>query len=205
METKVCSQCREAKPVTDFYERKPVGQKKYRSECKACGYEQWKRWRSRPGNREKKKVWLRRYYLQHHEEALEKRRAYHREYYLRNRETLYRKHRIYETSPHGREVSREGSKRRRARVRGATMTPNVLTPEQWTLLLERFCYSCAWCGTTFSDRNRPEQDHLVPVSKGGQHTVENIVPACKSCNARWGNKPKPQLSSMTSFRGNGTY
>jgi 5-methylcytosine-specific restriction endonuclease McrA len=27
-------------------------------------------------------------------------------------------------------------------------------------------------------------DHVVPLSKGGPHTKENVVPACRPCNAR---------------------
>ena len=31
-------------------------------------------------------------------------------------------------------------------------------------------------------------DHLTPLSKGGSHTVSNIVPACRPCNSRKGVK-----------------
>lgn len=31
-------------------------------------------------------------------------------------------------------------------------------------------------------------DHLTPVSRGGTHANNNIVPACRSCNSRKGNK-----------------
>ena len=35
--------------------------------------------------------------------------------------------------------------------------------------------------------NRQENltvDHVVPLSKEGKHDIENIVPACKSCNSK---------------------
>lgn len=31
-------------------------------------------------------------------------------------------------------------------------------------------------------RSTPELDHVEPLSLGGPHTVENLVPACLSCN-----------------------
>lgn len=46
------------------------------------------------------------------------------------------------------------------------------------VLEEKFNGKCAYCGkpaTTY--------DHIVPVSKGGQTTPGNIVPACNSCNS----------------------
>ncbi len=42
---------------------------------------------------------------------------------------------------------------------------------------------CHYCGGSFS----PEEltmDHLVPVSRGGKASRNNVVPACKECNSR---------------------
>ena len=54
----------------------------------------------------------------------------------------------------------------------------------WETVLKEFDYKCAYCG---NDEDL-EQDHLVPVNKGGTYTVENIVPACRHCNASKGSK-----------------
>ena len=43
---------------------------------------------------------------------------------------------------------------------------------------------CQYCGTT----NDLTLDHLVPRSKGGKSTWNNLVTACKSCNAKKGNQ-----------------
>mgnify|MGYP000232780631 CR=1 FL=1 len=47
--------------------------------------------------------------------------------------------------------------------------------------------TCQYCGKTF----RPEElniDHVVPLSRGGKDTWENVVCSCISCNLRKGNK-----------------
>ncbi|WP_203620386.1 HNH endonuclease [Streptomyces sp. SID8499] len=31
-------------------------------------------------------------------------------------------------------------------------------------------------------------DHVIPLSRGGQHAEGNLVPACKSCNSSKGDK-----------------
>jgi 5-methylcytosine-specific restriction endonuclease McrA len=27
-------------------------------------------------------------------------------------------------------------------------------------------------------------DHRLPLARGGRHEIENVIPACKSCNSR---------------------
>lgn len=46
-------------------------------------------------------------------------------------------------------------------------------------------YTCQYCGTKTKDLTL---DHVIPKHKGGQHTWENLVSACKECNHRKGSK-----------------
>jgi 5-methylcytosine-specific restriction endonuclease McrA len=46
-------------------------------------------------------------------------------------------------------------------------------------------YTCQYCGTRTRDLTL---DHVIPRSKGGPHTWENLVSACKACNHRKGGK-----------------
>ena len=44
--------------------------------------------------------------------------------------------------------------------------------------------SCYYCGS----KEKIQIDHVIPISRGGQHSIGNIVPACMKCNVSKGNK-----------------
>lgn len=46
-------------------------------------------------------------------------------------------------------------------------------------------YTCQYCGTRTSDLTI---DHIIPRSRGGDHSWENLVSACRTCNHRKGGK-----------------
>ena len=46
-------------------------------------------------------------------------------------------------------------------------------------------YTCQYCGASHGDLTL---DHVIPRSKGGAHTWENLVTACRPCNHRKGGK-----------------
>ena len=56
---------------------------------------------------------------------------------------------------------------------------NDLTDEQWYALMDAWG-GCAYCG---GDGAALQRDCIQPVSRGGRYTLENVVPACASCNA----------------------
>ncbi len=41
---------------------------------------------------------------------------------------------------------------------------------------------CHWCGGTFP-ANELTMDHVIPLSRGGKASRNNVVPACKECNS----------------------
>ena len=68
------------------------------------------------------------------------------------------------------------ARRRRKRVAAAD---NDLTITEWALLQELWA-GCAYCGAI----DRPlQRDCVQPIARGGRYTIDNIVPACGSCNA----------------------
>lgn len=89
---------------------------------------------------------------------------------------------------------RANSAKRRARLANAPL--NNFTMAEWRSLCKATGYLCAYCDTKFPFKDL-EQDHITPLSKGGSHTLSNIVPACKSCNCR--KKDKDILKPVQPF------
>ena len=70
--------------------------------------------------------------------------------------------------------------RRRARKISAS---GIHTASEWRSLKEQYGHRCFYCG---KPSQRLTRDHLVPLSRGGDDDIINIVPACRSCNSRKG-------------------
>ncbi|UVE96527.1 HNH endonuclease [Dietzia sp. B32] len=68
------------------------------------------------------------------------------------------------------------AKRRQRRL---SRVDNDLTDPQWTLILDAWG-GCAYCTATGTAL---QKDCVQPISRGGRYTLENVVPACASCNA----------------------
>ena len=100
-------------------------------------------------------------------------------YYQENREIHSLRHREYVNN--NRQRINVLCQRRRAIK---TQLPATLTIEQWENAKNYFNNKCAYCG-----KELPlTQDHLIPLSKYGSYTHNNIIPACISCNCSKGNK-----------------
>ncbi len=67
----------------------------------------------------------------------------------------------------------------RKRKRRMDRVEHDLSDEQWSALKLAWG-GCAYCGV----RDAPlQRDCVLPISRGGRYTLENIPPACRSCNA----------------------
>lgn len=94
--------------------------------------------------------------------------------YLNEREVRIARATAYSrANPH---VAQATKRRRKALVAGAIVAH--FTPRDWLRLQIRFDYRCAYCGI----RAPLSMDHVVPIVRGGTHSVGNILPACTSCN-----------------------
>ena len=61
-------------------------------------------------------------------------------------------------------------------------------------ILARDGHTCQYCGTVFASA-RLTLDHILPRSRGGQSTWENLVAACSPCNRRKANRT-PEEAGM---------
>ncbi len=76
-------------------------------------------------------------------------------------------------SPNSRKA--RAARRRKRRV-GSVV--NDLTDAQWSALQAAWA-GCAYCGEADGPLQR---DCVLPISRGGRYTFDNVVPACRSCN-----------------------
>jgi len=50
-------------------------------------------------------------------------------------------------------------------------------------VLEKDNFTCQYCGAKTTDENvLLEVDHIIPISKGGDNNIENLITSCKKCN-----------------------
>jgi 5-methylcytosine-specific restriction endonuclease McrA len=85
----------------------------------------------------------------------------------------------------GKVASQRDKSKRRAKLREII---NTLTVNEWIEILKQYHFKCAYCGKEFDLFDKPTKDHIIPISKGGDNTKENITPACRSCNSKKNNK-----------------
>lgn len=105
----------------------------------------------------------------------EKRKTINAKYRRSNQEKIIEYNLKYSKS--NREVMVKIQQRRRTLKKGLLSDFTVI---QWENCLKYFDNKCAYCGKT---EKRLHQDHFIPLSKGGEYTITNIIPACKSCNS----------------------
>lgn len=125
-----------------------------------------------------------------------------RKYYVENKDAVYRRYRKwikahpekeaeygkrYRDAHPGEATIRQAEWRRKNPEKSiATMhryqarkknAGGSVSGEEWKLVLE-FYGKCLICGAT----DDLTMDHIIPLSKGGDHAVDNIQVLCLSCN-----------------------
>jgi 5-methylcytosine-specific restriction endonuclease McrA len=50
---------------------------------------------------------------------------------------------------------------------------------------------CNYCERIFTESNYKTKEHIIPLSKGGNYQLENLVWVCNECNNFRGNKDLP--------------
>lgn len=117
-------------------------------------------------------------------------RKRNKKHYEANKEMLKarRLKRYYENREYERKKQAEYHKKNKGQIllnrhirRAQDLTVNhSLMVAEWEWIKGYWDYCCAYCG--FEDWFNLQIDHVIPMSKGGVHSVGNVVPACVSCN-----------------------
>lgn len=100
--------------------------------------------------------------------------------YANHREASIATVRKYQkTHPEAHRIRKRAADRKR---RGQSYGPGVSAAE-YRKIIEVFAGLCAYCGG-----KADTMDHVIPLSRGGEHSASNLVPACKPCNFSKHNK-----------------
>jgi len=210
MKKKVCTGCNKEKSLTEYYKDKSA-KNGLRANCKECRKAYNKKYYQE--NKEYVKACRKKYYQENlekekaykkkwREENKEKERArskkwreenseydkaYKKKYREENQEQIKARHKKWreENPERQRAINRLSSSKRRARKLNTQV--EAITDE---LLKEHWIkkgidpHRCFYC----EDRPYEHLEHCIPLSRGGTHTKDNLVPACASCNLSKGTK-----------------
>lgn len=197
---KICLKCKKRKSINEFYKHKGMTDG-YLNICKDCKKEYQKKWEVENRNKvyeykrsnpDKIKLWKRREYLKHKDKYKEraKRRYKENKKIILKERKLYRKKnkaKIAETiklwvDKNRNKVNNINAKRRAIIKNASGNLSYKETLKQYNLQEGK----CFWCGEKLN--NKYDIDHLIPLSKNGNHSCGNIVISCGHCNASKGNK-----------------
>lgn len=211
---KTCTKCGQTKAITDFRKDKRL-KSGYGSQCKLCKYEQTKHWVE--SNYERKLEINNEYRLRNPEKIAESKkmwaqdnkeqlREYGKAYRLDNKEKLAEqskewrranKPKIAEANRAWRirnperkkanddawwrnnpdKVKARGAKRRASKKAASIF---LVRGKDIAQIMSRNCYYC--------DAPSSHLDHVLPLAKGGTHSIGNLVAACQRCNLSKGKK-----------------
>lgn len=71
-----------------------------------------------------------------------------------------------------------------------------ITQQELHDLLKNHHYKCFYCKIKVDVGINLHFDHKIPLSKNGPHSLENLVPACKTCNLQKGIKTAEEFLSQ---------
>lgn len=192
-----CRGCKEVKPLTDFREVARYKNGRY-TLCRPCdrayarkraaqpdvaakSAERLKAWREANPDKVRKQTAKARAGMSDEQRA--KKAAYMRGYWKRTDkkpeyDRRYREAHRAELFAHYREnieQSRNHVRRRRAKKYANGLF--TILPKELRRLYASPCIACGSDGPI-------HMDHIIPISRGGRHSIGNVQPLCESCNQR---------------------
>jgi len=190
-QSKTCTRCHETKSIDRFNRDKTRGDGRF-PQCKACCKKYAAAYYKQ--NSEKVKANVANYKLANPEKRAEIRKRWLENNRHKNREyqrEWMRKHRAEnplndrrwskdpETLRRWRAENRDKVtlQKQRRRMRELGVRSYDIKPAEIARILNS---TCLYCGST----QNIQVDHVVPLAKGGRHSIGNLAPACKTCNVR---------------------
>jgi len=170
---KICSVCHEHKPKTEFHKNKNT-KDGLTVTCKPCAISRSSRWQKE--NPERVTEVQKMIYRKNPKKTKISSKKRNKTYYQKH--TDAQKQRTKEYRQRHPERHREQQARRRSRKKQAGIY--LILEKELKALLSRCCVNC---GTN----ENITLDHIVPISRGGRHSVGNLQPLCLSCNSKKNN------------------
>jgi len=179
MHKKTCTKCDTQKHIHCFSRNKYM-KDGFRSQCKTCDAKYVKNNTNKISEYKKK-------YQQNNKEIISKKRAKYRAgnkdkialqqkiYADKNREKLAEKTKIYSKTNKGIASKKNNNSKRRSLFKDGDVTTQQLMD------IEQKSTKCYWCGNRLA-KGKTHVDHYEPLSKGGKHTLSNLVVSCSHCN-----------------------
>lgn len=171
---KTCKSCAEEKDASFFYVDRASKDGLQRS-CKDCKSAYQKKWFQE--NKDKVNAYnMKRYYSESPEQRA-KRKADALKW---NHNNLDKRRKIVaESAARNPETRRQKEHLRRARLRGNGVFH--VSKKEIKTILSKPCFLC-------ESKNNIVIDHIIPIAKGGTHSIGNLQPLCDKCNSRKNSK-----------------
>jgi 5-methylcytosine-specific restriction endonuclease McrA len=182
---KACAKCGEVKPPSEFYDH-PVAKDRKQGSCRQCVAIAHRLRMERPGIREKRNAYFREYGRTPHRrerqaiavrkpERLAKVKEYNQRPEVKERVARgARARRALNPLPH-----RADSKNRKALKRAGRSSVSTKQIVELLALAKK----CPDCGRRFCKARPKTIDHVMALSRGGEHRIDNLRVICGSCNS----------------------
>jgi len=216
---KKCPKCNDVKNSNEFYENKGrfssycknclkqtskeniEKRKQYRIDNIDKIKTQKKKWRDENKHhiKLKKKLWaeenkdkIKQNYNKWKNENKEYLKAYHKQWAEENRNHLkeYQKNWREENKDYIKKYNKQNPHIiTNARIKRQNKINDRITKDEWFEIMFLYDFKCFYCDLILN--NNYTLDHIIPISKGGKHCFDNLIPACRSCNSSKTNKIFP--------------
>jgi 5-methylcytosine-specific restriction endonuclease McrA len=155
---KTCTRCDKEKELVEFYKER-LSKDGFQTVCVAC-------------TRIAQAIYHKEWYQKNKESKLLSNAKWHAE----NPDKMSEYQKSYFKS-HPEQSRLKGSRRRARKLNGGVYS---VTVKEIADMLKRPCFYCG--------EESKHIDHIVPLSRGGRHSIGNLIQACASCNLSKSNK-----------------